>query len=321
MAVYTEITDDEAEAFLVDYELGGISALKGIAEGVENSNYFLLTDRGQFILTLYEKRVDEADLPFFIALLDGLVEQGIPCPKPVRARDGKALRRLAGRPACIVTFLEGMSPRRVRPFQCGAVGQALAELHLAGGKLEGVHRDNSLSIGSWRALFDSVGPRANEVQAGLADAVARELDVLERDWPTDLPTGLIHADLFPDNVFFHRDKLTGLIDFYFACVDALAYDLSVCLNAWCFEPDGSFNITNAQLLLSRYRAVRPPSADELQALPILARGSAMRFLLTRLYDWVNQQPDALVRPKDPLEFLRRLRFHQQARGPEAYGLV
>lgn len=320
MAVYTDITDEQAESFLADYDLGDIVALKGIAEGVENSNYFLLTDRGRYILTLYEKRMAKADLPFFIDLMDGLVAQGVPCPQPVRARDGHALRTLADRPACIVTFLEGMSPRRVKPRQCAAIGRALAELHKAGEALD-LRRDNNLSIGSWRAQFETVGDKADSVQEGLASAIAGELDYLERHWPTDLPKGLIHADLFPDNVFFHGPELTGLIDFYFACTDALAYDVSVCLNAWCFETDGSFNITNAQLLLSRYRTVRPFSESELHALPVLARGSAMRFLLTRLFDWVNQQPDALVRPKDPLEFMRRLRFHQHVKGPEAYGLA
>lgn len=320
MAVYTDITDDEAEAFLGHYDLGSVLALKGIAEGVENSNYFLLTDTGQFILTLYEKRVDEADLPFFIGLMDALADRGIPCPRPVRAKDGQALRTLAGRPACIISFLEGMSPRRIRPHQCEEVGGALAKLHQAGIGLD-LYRGNALSVGSWRAMFDSVGAKADTVQSGLSDAIKQELDYLEREWPHDLPVGIIHGDLFPDNVFFHDEHLTGLIDFYFACVDALAYDLSVCLNAWCFEADGSFNVTNAKLLLSRYREVRHPNEAELQALPILARGSALRFLLTRLYDWVNQQPDALVRPKDPLEFLRRLRFHQHAKGPESYGLV
>lgn len=319
MAVYTEITDEEAEAFLADYDLGEIVALKGIAEGVENSNYFLLTDRGQYILTLYEKRVREEDLPFFVDLLDGLVAQGVPCPKPERDRHGQALRTLAGRPACIVSFLQGMSPRRIKPRQCAELGRALAGFHIAGSALS-QYRENNLSVGSWRAQFEAVGEKANTVQAGLAHAIETELDVLEKHWPRDLPQGLIHADLFPDNVFFHGSELTGLIDFYFACTDALAYDLAVCLNAWCFEPDGSFNITSAQLLLSRYQTVRPLSEDEMQALPMLARGGAMRFLLTRLYDWVNHRPDALVRPKDPLEFVRRLRFHQQVEGPGSYGL-
>ena len=320
MAVYTEITDEQAEAFLADYDLGEIVALKGIAEGVENSNYFLLTDRGRYILTLYEKRVAEEDLPFFIDLLDGLVANGVPCPSPERGRDGQALRRLADRPACIVSFLQGMSPRRIRPWQCEEVGRALAELHLAGAPL-GLYRANNLSVGSWRAQYAPVAARADTVQAGLAETIEAELDLLERQWPAGLPEGLIHADLFPDNVFFHGRELTGLIDFYFACTDALAYDLAVCLNAWCFEPDGSYNMTNGRLLLSRYAEVRPLRDEELEALPLLARGSALRFLLTRLYDWVNQQPDAMVRPKDPLEFLRRLRFHQKADSPKAYGLA
>jgi len=319
MAVYTEIGDDELREFTALYDIGEVLSCKGIAEGVENSNFLLTTARGNFILTLYEKRVAPQDLPFFIALMDHLAHQGVACPTPVRARDGEALRELCGRPAAIVTFLNGMWPRRIDPAHCAGLGTALARLHLAGESFSMV-RPNDLSVAGWRRLFQSCAARAGELQPDLAGELEDELAFLAAAWPRDLPTGIIHADLFPDNVFFRDHELSGLIDFYFACTDFLAYDLAICLNAWCFEPDLSFNITKARLLVREYRAVRPLAASELAALPLLARGSALRFLLTRLYDWLNQTAGALVRPKDPTEYLKKLRFHRGITGPAAYGI-
>jgi homoserine kinase type II len=319
MAVYTEVGDDELRAFVALYDIGEVLACKGIAEGVENSNYLLTTARGNFILTLYEKRVAPEELPFFIALMDHLAHQGVPCPTPVRARDGEALRQLCGRPAAIVTFLNGMWPRRIEPFHCAGLGSALAGLHRAGASFAG-HRPNNLGVAGWRRLYEASAPRAGELQQGLAAELGNELDFLEASWPQGLPSGVIHADLFPDNVFFRERIVSGLIDFYFAGTDFLAYDLAVCLNAWCFEPDGSFNVTKARLLVGQYHAARPLDAAELAALPLLARGSALRFLLTRLYDWLNQTAGALVRPKDPLEYLKKLRFHRGISDPAAYGI-
>jgi len=319
MAVYTEIGDDELRSFIADYDVGEVLSCKGIAEGVENSNFLLGTERGSFILTLYEKRVAPGDLPFFIALMDHLAHQGVACPTPVRARDGGALRALCGRPAAMVTFLNGMWPRRIEPYHCAGVGAALARLHRAGASFA-MTRPNNLSIGGWRRLFEACTARADEVQAGLGNELAGELALLEAAWPGNLPTGVIHADLFPDNVFFRDREVSGLIDFYFACTDAFTYDLAICLNAWCFEPDGSFNVTKARLLVGHYSAERPLDAGEIAALPLLARGSALRFLLTRLYDWLNQTEGALVRPKDPLEYLKRLRFHRGIADAKAYGI-
>jgi len=319
MAVYTDVSDDELRAFAALYEIGEVLSCKGIAEGVENSNFLVTAERGNFILTLYEKRVDPQDLPFFIALMEHLARHGVACPTPVRGRDGIALRELCGRPAALVTFLAGMWPRRILPFHCAALGRALAVLHRAGASF-GMTRENDLSVAGWRHLFESCHLRAAEVQPGLAEELAAELAWLETAWPRDLPTGVIHADLFPDNVFFRDRELSGLIDFYFACTDFLAYDLAVCLNAWCFEADGSLNVTKARLLLESYRRKRPLAAAEFAALPLLARGSALRFLLTRLFDWLNQPAGALVRPKDPLEYLRKLRFHQGVTDPRGYGL-
>jgi homoserine kinase type II len=319
MAVYTDVADDELRAFVALYDIGGVLSCKGIAEGVENSNYLVTTERGNFILTLYEKRVARQDLPFFIALLEHLAQNGVACPTPLHGRDGVALRELCGRPAAMVTFLAGMWPRRIQPFHCAGVGRALAALHLAGASFA-MKRPNDLSVAGWRRLFTACAARAGEVQPGLAGELADDLQSLERDWPRDLPAGVIHADLFPDNVFFRDHQLSGLIDFYFACTDFLAYDLAVCLNAWCFEADGSLNVTKTRLLIEGYRQARPLSPPELAALPLLARGSALRFLLTRLYDWLNQPAGALVRPKDPLEFLRKLRFHRSAGNLRDYGI-
>jgi homoserine kinase type II len=318
MAVYTDVPDEELRAFLADYAIGEVVSCKGIAEGVENSTFLLHTDAGTYILKLYEKRVAPADLPFFMALMDHLAAQGIACPTPIKAKDGAALRRLCGRPAAIISFLDGMWPRRIHPFHCAGVGSALARLHLAGSSFP-QRRPNNLSVAGWKHLFESCRERAHEVRAGLAEELGAELAELERLWPHHLPTGIIHADLFPDNVFFRHEQLSGVIDFDFACTDFLAYDLAICLNAWCFESDGSFNVTKARLLLQHYRMARPLTAEEFAALPLLARGSAMRFLLTRLYDWLNHPPDAFVQRKDPLEYLQKLRFHRSIAQPSAYG--
>lgn len=319
MAVYTDVGDEELAAFVGDYDIGEVLSCKGIAEGVENSNFLLTTSAGSFILTLYEKRVNEEDLPFFLGLMAHLAARGIPAPTPVAAKDGQALRQLAERPAAIVTFLAGMWPKRAQPTHCAALGEALANMHLAGQDFT-LRRDNALSVSGWRPLLEASRDGADGVQAGLYDELQEELDVLEKSWPVGLPEGVIHADLFPDNVFFRGDRLSGLIDFYFACNDFFAYDIGICLNAWCFEADGSFNITKAQRLLGSYSKVRAFSPDEMEALPLLARGAAMRFLLTRLYDWLNTPADALVTRKDPLEYLERLRFHRTVASPASYGL-
>jgi homoserine kinase type II len=319
MAVYTDVAAEELAAFLSAYELGDLLAYKGIAEGVENSNFLLHTSRGHFILTLYEKRVAANDLPFFLGLMEHLAARGLTCPQPVKNRKGETLGRLAGRPAAIVTFLDGMWIRRPTATHCAGLGQALAELHLAGADF-GMKRANALSVEGWRSLYETAKTRADGVQAGLHAAIAAELDVLEKSWPRDLPQGVIHADLFPDNVFFLGDRLSGLIDFYFACTDTLAYDVAICLNAWCFELDHSYNVTKGRALLKAYASKRKLSAAERAALPLLARGAATRFLLTRLVDWLEVPAGALVRPKDPLEYHRKLRFHQAVTSVRDYGI-
>jgi homoserine kinase type II len=319
MAVYTDISEGELGAFLQEYALGELLSYKGIAEGTENSNFLLHMSSGSYILTLYEKRVEKSDLPFFLGLMEHLAKKGISCPLPVHRRDGKVIGDLAGRPAAVITFLEGMWMRRPTVTHCREVGKALAALHIAGADFP-LSRANALAFHGWRKLWEGARDRADEVEKGLAGEVDRDFTDLERDWPVSLAAGIIHADLFPDNVFFLGDRLSGLIDFYFACNDLYAYDVATCLNAWCFEKDHAFNLTKGTALLAGYQSVRPLSAAERGALPILARGSALRFMLTRLYDWLTIADGALVLKRDPTEYIRKLRFHRQIASASEYGL-
>ncbi|MCJ8517529.1 homoserine kinase type II [Pseudorhizobium tarimense] len=320
MAVYTDITENDLRAFLTHYDVGELTSYKGIAEGVENSNFLLHTTQDPLILTLYEKRVDKADLPFFLGLMQHLRARGLSCPLPLPRRDGQLLGELSGRPAALISFLEGMWLRKPEARHCREVGVALAKMHL-GSEGFSLKRPNALSVEGWRNLWGKSRDRADEVEAGLQEEVSAELAYLEQHWPADLPAGVIHADLFQDNVFFLGDELSGLIDFYFACNDFYAYDVAICLNAWCFEKDGSYNLTKGMALLEGYGSVRPLSAAEREALPVLARGSALRFFLTRLYDWLTTPAGALVVKKDPLEYLRKLRFHRAIETSIEYGLA
>lgn len=320
MAVYTDITEDDLRNFLTQYDVGSLTSYKGIAEGVENSNFLLHTTKDPLILTLYEKRVEKSDLPFFLGLMQHLAAKGLSCPLPLPRKDGELLGELSGRPAALISFLEGMWLRKPEAKHCREVGKALAAMHLAGEGFE-IKRPNALSVEGWKVLWDKSEDRADEVEKGLKDEIRPEIDYLATHWPKDLPAGVIHADLFQDNVFFLGDELSGLIDFYFACNDLLAYDVSICLNAWCFEKDGAYNVTKGKALLEGYQSVRPLSEAELEALPLLARGSALRFFLTRLYDWLTTPEGALVVKKDPLEYLRKLRFHRSIATVAEYGLA
>jgi homoserine kinase type II len=321
MAVYTDVAAEELAEFLGGYDIGELLSYKGIAEGVENSNFLLHTTAGYFILTLYEKRVAKDDLPFFLGLMTHLASRGISCPQPVKSKSGQALSSLAGRPAAIINFLEGIWPRKPNAAHCAGLGQALAKMHLAGRDF-GMSRANALSVSGWRPLFNAAASRADELQHGLRAFIGAELDYLEGGvWPRNLPQGVIHADLFPDNVFFLGERVSGIIDFTFACNDMLAYDVAICLNAWCFESDCSFNVTKARAFLGAYRRERELTEAEQNALPVLARGAALRFLLTRLVDFLNVPPGALVRPKDPLEYVRKLRFQQSVASMRDYGIA
>lgn len=320
MAVYTTVSDEALSAFLSEYDLGVPRAFKGIAEGVENSNYYLETERGRFILTLFERRADPKDLPYFINVKRHLAKNGFPCPAPVAGKDGVELRQLEGRPAVIVTFLDGLSPNKPNASQCRSLGAGLARMHGALADFEEV-RPNSLGPASWPGLWKGRADTANSLQDGLAKLIEDDLKAIAASKPASLavPRGTIHADLFPDNAFFLGDEFTGAIDFYFACTDALAYDIAICLNAWAFEGGTEFNYSKGAALLAGYESVRPLEAAERSALPALCRGAALRFFLTRLVDWTETPADALVRPKNPMDYADRLAFHRKAVSAADYG--
>ena len=319
IAVYTHIEDAELEALLGRYDLGQLLSIAGIAEGVENSNFLLRTEKANFILTLYEKRVDEADLPYFLGLMDYLSETGLQCPVPIKDYTGQVLQSCAGRAAAIVSFLDGTSQKFPTTEKCAELGRALAHFHIHSTPFK-IKRENSLGPENWLHLLQSVNSELTDMPADLKEQAETIIHQLTVAWPSDLPAGHIHADLFPNNALFVGDKLTGIIDFYFACNDLYSYDLAVCLNSWCFDKDGSFNVTKSAHLLKAYQTVRTLTDSEKQALPVLCSGAAMRFFLTRLYDWINTPADALVKPLDPLEFWARLRFHQKVASAADYGL-
>ena len=311
MAVYTDITDEELSGLLADFDLGSALSLKGVAEGVENSNFLLETEAGRYFLTVYERRVKAHDLPFFLELLRWIAGRGFPSATPIPDREGRLLKTVRGKPCAIVSFLSGLAVRRPTAAHCREAGVGLAKLHLAAAGFP-LARDNDLGQAAWAPLFQGLESAAEGLKPGLAATIWSDLELLAAHWPADLPTGVIHADFFPDNVFFKLGQFAGAIDFYFACVDAFAYDVAVALNAWCFEADGSFNITSARRLVAGYESLRPLSDLERSALPILAHGAAMRFFLTRLADWGATPDGALVRPKDPLEYERKLAVHRSA---------
>lgn len=303
MAVYTHVTATMLQEFLIPYRIGELQSFSGIAEGVENSNYLLTLTTGAYILTLFEKRVREEDVPFFLALTEHLAGRGVPCPKPVRRPDGNALGTLAERPAAIVGFLPGRSVLQPAAPDCTALGALLADLHRAGADFP-LRRANTVNAASWMKLLTAGSDggdlaRRARVQCGAALAA----------WPTDLPAGIIHADLFPNNVLFDGGKLCGVIDFYFACHDFLAYDLAICINAWCADQAGCIDDARARALLRAYHARRALTAAEIDAMSVLLQGAALRFLATRQYDWVHWQEGALVTPHDPAEYARILDFH------------
>ena len=323
MAVFTQINEAQLAEFMAHYDLPEVTGFKGIAAGVQNSNFIVETNNEKYILTIYEDTatgVNPDDLPYFLGLMQHLAAHGIDCPTPIAQKNGALSGQLAGRPAALVSFLSGRGTVTPKPPQCRAVGAALAELHVAGAGFT-MRRENRQGPENWRRLFEASQARADEASPGLADIIKQELMRLEAAWPQGLPTGVIHADLFPDNVFLENGAVSGIIDFYFACNDFYAYDLAIALNAWCFERDATFNITKARALLSGYQNLRPLAPEEIDAVPILGAGAAMRFLTTRLFDWLNQVDGAQVEPKNPNDFLRRLRFHRSATRPEDYGLT
>jgi homoserine kinase type II len=320
MAGYTDVSDEDLAAFVARYDIGEPIAFKGIAEGVSNSNFFLQTTKDRFILTVYEARAPREDLPFFIGLMDHLAAHGFDCPRPIRMRDGGALADIAGKPAALVSYLDGMSVRKPSAQHCRAAGHAMAALHEAGRGF-GLRRPNPLSVSGWRPLAEASGARAERISPGLSQRIAGEVAFHEANWPSGLPIGVIHADMFPDNVFFLLGRCSGVIDIYFAADDALAFDLAIGLNAWCFEPDASFNLTKGRALLAGYEEVRRLTDAEVAALPMLARGAALRFLLTRTVDLLDVPAGALVKPHDPMPYDRRLAFHRRIGSASEYGLT
>lgn len=319
MAVYTNVSEADIQKLRSLYALSGEVKLKAIAEGVENSNYLLTAGEERYILTLYEKRVNPVDLPFFLNLLTYLAEKDVPCPLPVKASDGKVIQEIAGRPAAMVSFLNGQSVKKPAAVHCGDVGEYLALMHLASDGYP-LKRSNSLSLQGWQEIWNKIKKQAEAEWPDMIAVIETAMARLQSEWPKALPTGIIHADLFPDNVFFIGEELSGLIDFYFACNDLFAYDLAICLNAWCFENNREFNITKSQRMLEAYVAERPLSDEERNAFPILCLGASMRFLMTRMHDWLNPQPGALVTPKDPMEYMQKLKFHMTAADYHAYGI-
>ncbi|MBY0562763.1 MAG: homoserine kinase [Hyphomonadaceae bacterium] len=316
MAIYTPLSASDLVTLLAGYDLGALRACDGIAEGVENTNYKLTTDRGRFILTIFEKRTNEADLPFFVGVMERLAQRGFPAPRPIVTRDDALLARVQGKPALIVTFLDGVWPREPTLAHCTAVGEALARMHVA---LDGFAptRPNALSLDGWEALIKPRLAQSEALRPGLAAFIERDMAEVRAAWPTDLPRGAIHADLFPDNALFVGDTLTGVIDFYFACTDFLAYDLAVCINAWCFDrtagfqPAFQYNATRGATMIAAYERVRPLSDAEREALQTLGRGAALRFFATRLADWSATPAGATVTPKDPLEYADKLAWHRE----------
>lgn len=317
MAVYTQIDDQMLAAFLANYDVGEAVSFKGIAEGVENSNYLLETTKAQFILTLYEKRTDPDDLPYFLEMMEHLSRKGLPAPLPIRDKSGVALQTLAGRPACMISFLKGVSVTHMSESHCAAIGATLAEMHEALQDYD-ASRANSMALQGWAELIELVKNQADTVMPNLRALIETEFDFLKQHWPKGLPCGTIHADLFPDNILFTGEKVTGVIDFYFGCTDMLAYDLAVCINAWCFDDDHVFEANKAKRLIEMYDINRRLTPAEQDALPLLCRGAALRFLLTRLYDWLNPVEGAAVRPKDPADYVKRLKFHQQVKDAANY---
>lgn len=312
MAVYTQVSAEALSALLDDYDVGSLVSVKGIAEGVENSNYLVDTTDNRFILTLYEKRVDSADLPFFMALLDHLADKGLPVPRAIRDRAGRQIREVAGRPACLIEFLPGVSVSHPTPAQARSTGVALGRMHAALADFT-CERPNTLGLAGWHALAARCGEDLDRISPGLGRRVADELAWLDQHWPSNLVRSVIHADLFPDNVLMRGASVTGIIDFYFACSDIRAWDVAVTHSAWCFENDGTgYRAACGEALIAGYAETFGLSDEERAAFPALARGSCLRFMLTRAWDWLNTPADAMVTRKDPLAFLRRLDFYRDA---------
>ena len=320
MAVYTKISEDQLKKFFLKYNLGKLLEHKEIKEGIENTNYFIRTDSGKFILTLYEKRVDEKDLPFFIGLMKNLFDQNFPSPEPIINKNGNYISEILGKKAAVVSFVDGNAKKNLSPENCYNVGINTAKMHLITNNLN-AKRENKLSINSWRKIYNKVKKDCSKIHSTLPSTIEKNLDIIEKNWPKNIPSGIIHADLFPDNIFFKENKLSGIIDFYFSCNDFYAFEIAICLNALCFEGKNenlSFNVTKAKKFIDGYSSIRKLSETEKDSLKILCQGAAIRFLLTRVFDYLNLIEGAIVKIKDPVEYLKRLEFHNNVKNYQDY---
>jgi homoserine kinase type II len=317
MAVYTRIDETTLISFLDRYDLGELRSFHEIAEGIENTNYKIVTASGRYVLTIFEKRVNANDLPFYTGYMNHCRKHGIPCPEIMAARDGQQILPIAGKLALVCAFLDGGWPRDIQPHHCGTIGMLLADMHNSGRDFT-MERQNTMGLSAWENLIHACRDRADTVEKGLFDFLNDEINHLRRHWPESLPSGAVHADLFPDNVFFNGHELSGVIDFYFSCTEIFTYDLMLTLNPWCFN-NGVPDLEKTRPLLQSYHTYRPLSDAELSMLPFFGRAAALRIIATRLYDWLHPAEGALVKPKDPMEHVRILRFHQQAQSPADYG--
>ena len=320
MAVYTKISEEKLRDFFLKYNLGKLLEHKEIKEGIENTNYFIRTEGGKFILTLYEKRVDEKDLPFFIGLMKNLYDQNFPSPQPIINNNGNYISEILGKKAAVVSFVDGNAKKILSPDNCYNVGINTAKLHLITNNLN-AKRENKLSINSWRKIYNKVKKDCSKIHSNLPNIIEKNLDIIEKNWPKNIPSGIIHADLFSDNIFFKENKLSGIIDFYFSCNDFYAFEIAICLNALCFEGKNenlSFNVTKAKKFIDGYSSIRKLSKAEKDSLKILCQGAAIRFLLTRVFDYLNLIEGAIVKIKDPVEYLKRLEFHNGVKDYQDY---
>ncbi len=320
MAVYTKLSKSELVGFFSKYNLGKLLNYKGIKEGIENTNYFIQTEKGKFILTLYEKRTEEKDLPFFISLMRNLFDKKFPTPEPIINKNGNYISQILKKNAAVVSFLEGNAKKNLSPNNCYQVGVSAAKLHLITKNLTG-KRENKLSVNSWREIYNKIKKDCSKIDKNLPEIIEKNLNEIEKNWPKNIPMGIIHADLFPDNIFFKNDKLSGIIDYYFSCFDFYAFEIAICLNALCFEgtkENLSFNVTKAKKFIDGYSSIRKLAIEEKNSLKILCQGAAMRFLLTRVFDYINLTEGAIVTVKDPLEYLKRLEFHDSVKNYQDY---
>ena len=308
MAIYTKVDTHEAKFILKNYNLGELKKIQGIKKGIENTNYLLITTTGKFILTLFEKRVQAKELPFFMNLMLSLNDRKILCPKPIKNKNKKTLFQIKNRQAAICSFVYGKEKTNHTLSECRSIGKNIAKLHMVGRKIK-LHRANNLSIKSWIALNQSIKTKANKKIPNIYSFINTLLLDLKKKWPSQLPTGIIHGDLFPDNIFFNKKKFAGFIDFYFSCSDFLIYDIAICINAMCFDKKIKFNKLKANALLKGYSSLRKISKKEFTALPQLLLGASIRFFLTRLHDSINRQKGAVVKVKNPNEFLKRIQFY------------